>query len=153
MGLEIGEGNLESLQDGIIDFIKSVLEERDELLKENQKLKESIKSSKEYFEQMIGMKEEKIDLLKLKAEVVENRNENLKEKLNFKENQIGTLKNKLKKVVEILLQGGLSIGSMSNRLLQSQSYKIQPVNFTEKLSSEGSTMFNRNNSNLGKHPK
>ena len=38
LSLEIGEENLESLQDGIVDFIKSVLEERDVLLKENHHL-------------------------------------------------------------------------------------------------------------------
>lgn len=72
------------------------------MLKENKKLKIFVKENDDYHNKMMKMKEEKVELLKLKGEIYENNIQNLKEKVHDKNCKIERLHNKLIKIVDLL---------------------------------------------------
>lgn len=94
--------NLETLQDGVISFIQDLLSERKRLLNENKKLKIFVKENEDYHTKMMTMKEEKVELLKLKGEIYENTIQNLREKVGDKNSKIHRLQDKLVKIVDLL---------------------------------------------------
>lgn len=65
---------LEALQDGVIDFVQKILMERNELLEENNFLKKKLKEEKDFYDKMITMKDEKIDIMRMKIEFLQSSN-------------------------------------------------------------------------------
>lgn len=61
---------LEALQDGVIDFVQKILKQRNQLIEENKELRQKKQDEREYYEKMLAMKQEKIEILKMKLDLV-----------------------------------------------------------------------------------